>query len=152
LVEEVTMANDAPNRPVRSFLGTGWSFPPEFRGGGVVLTEDEEDIQASLTVLFRTTPGERFLQPKYGLDVGSALFEPLSTTMRTALADRARIAILLHEPRVNLVDLRVDSPDPNGGVLNIFVEYVVRATNSRFNLVFPFYDRDSNELRDAVGR
>jgi uncharacterized protein len=146
------MADDAPDRPVRSFLGTGWSFPPEFRGGGVVMTEDEEDIRASLGVLFRTAPGERFLRPTYGLDVGQAVFEPLSTTMQTALADRARIAILLFEPRVDLVDLRVDSPDATGGTLNIFVEYVVRATNSRFNLVFPFYDHDSNELRAAVGR
>ena len=117
-----------------------------------MMTEGEEDIRASLTILFRTAPGERFLQPKYGLDVGAALFEPLSTTMQTELADRARIAILLHEPRIDLVDLRVDSPDPNGGTLSIFVEYVVRATNSRFNLVFPFYDHDSNELRAAVGR
>src|SRR5207253_1272086 len=63
------MADDGPNRPARSFLGTGWSFPPEFRAGGVVMTDDEEDIRASLAVLFRTAPGERFLQPKYGLDV-----------------------------------------------------------------------------------
>jgi hypothetical protein len=146
------MADETPVRPARSFLGTGWSFPPEFRGGGVVMTEDEDDIRASLTVLFRTAPGERFLQPEYGLDVSEALFEPLSATMRTALADRARIAILLHEPRIDLVDLRIDSPDPNDGTLSIFVEYVVRATNSRFNLVFPFYDHDSNELRGAVGR
>src|SRR5262245_44101935 len=146
------MANNTPNRPVRSFLGTGWSFPPEFRDGGVVMTEDEEDIRDSLAVLFRTAPGDRFLQPEYGLDVGTALFEPLSTTMQTALADRARIAILLHEPRIDLVDLRIASPDPNAGTLNIFLEYVVRATNSRFNLVFPFYDHDSNEFRGAVGR
>ena len=146
------MADEIPQQAFRSFLGTGWSFPPEFRGEGVIMTEDEDDIRASLSVLFRTAPGERFLQPKYGLDVSAALFEPMSTTMRTELADRARIAILLHEPRVDLVDLQVDSPDPNGGALRIFVEYVVRATNSRFNLVFPFYDNDSNELRAAVGR
>ena len=58
--------------------------------------------------------------------------------MRTALADRARIAILLYEPRIDLVDLQIDSPDPNDGTLRILLEYVVRATNSRFNLVFPF--------------
>ena len=145
------MADDKP-APVGSFLGTGWSFPPEFRDGGAVMTDDEDDIRASLGILLRTAPGERFLQPKYGLDVGAALFEPVSTTMRTALADRARIAILLYEPRIDLVDLQIDSPDPNDGSLRILLEYVVRATNSRFNLVFPFYDHDSNELRAAVGR
>jgi len=146
------MADETPKPTAGSFLGTGWSFPPEFRDGSVVMTEDEDDIRASLAVLFRTVPGERFLQPKYGLDVSAELFEPLSTTMQTELADRARIAILLYEPRIDLVDLRIDSPDPNGGTLSIFVEFVVRATNSRFNLVFPFYDHDSNELLGAVGR
>jgi uncharacterized protein len=146
------MADEKPKPAFHSFLGTGWSFPPEFRDGGVVMTEDEDDIRASLGILFRTAPGERFLQPTYGLDVSAALFEPMSTTMRTELADRARIAILLHEPRVDLLDMRIDSPDPNSGSLSIFVEYTVRATNSRFNLVFPFYDHDSNELRAAVGR
>lgn len=146
------MADEKAKEAFRSFLGVGWSFPPEFRGDGVVMTEGEDDIRSSLAILFSTAPGERFLQPKYGLDMSEALFEPLSTTMRTMLADRARIAILLHEPRVDLVDLRVDSPDPNDGSLRVFVEYVVRATNSRFNLVFPFYDHDSNELRALVGR
>lgn len=37
-----------------SFLGTGWSFPPEFvmETGEVVMISDEEDIAASLKILF----------------------------------------------------------------------------------------------------
>ena len=136
--------------PSRSFLGTGWSFPPTFSNGGVVMSADEEDIQASLHILFRTTPGERFLQPKYGLDMHEILFEPMSTTLRTFLTDRVNTAILIHEPRIKLIDLKIDSPDPNDGSLHIHLEYEVRATNSRFNLVFPFYRHDSNEVRAAV--
>jgi hypothetical protein len=134
----------------RSFLGTGWSFPPVFRNGTVVMTADEEDIQASLQILFRTAPGERFLQPKYGLDMNALMFEPLSTTLRTFVVDRVRTAILIHEPRIQLLNLQIDSPDPDGGSLRILLEYEVRATNSRFNLVFPFYRSDSNEVRAAV--
>lgn len=134
----------------RSFLGTGWSFPPTFRNGTVVMTADEEDIQASLQILFRTAPGERFLQPKYGLDMNALMFEPMSTTLRTFVADRVRTAILIYEPRIKLLNLQIDSPDPDGGSLRILLEYEVRATNSRFNLVFPFYRSDSNEVRAAV--
>ncbi|HWU85134.1 MAG TPA: GPW/gp25 family protein [Rhodocyclaceae bacterium] len=133
-----------------SFLGTGWSFPPSFNTGGVVMTADEADIQASLQILFGTTPGERFLVPKYGLDMHELMFEPMSITMRTLLTDRVRTAILFYEPRIKLLNLQIDNPDPGEGTLQILLEYEVRATNSRFNLVFPFYRTDSNEVRGAV--
>ena len=50
------------------------------------------------------------------------------------------------EPSKRLVALTIDSPDPGSGTLAVTVEYEVRTTNSRFNLVFPFYRTDSNEL------
>src|SRR5262245_33483011 len=133
-----------------SFLGTGWSFPPRFANGGVAMTSDELDIHKSLEILFGTVPGERFLRPDFGLDMQAVLFEPLSTTLRSLLTDRVRTAILIYEPRIKVLNLAIGSPDPNAGTLAIELEYEVRATNSRFNLVFPFYVFDSNEARSAV--
>jgi hypothetical protein len=143
------MASDDSKATPSSFLGTGWSFPPEFvqKGRQVVMTSDEDDIRASLEILFGTAQGERFLNPKYGLDMHELLFEPTSTTMRTFLKDRIKAAILIHEPRIQLLSLEVDSPDPSSGSLRISIEYEVRATNSRYNLVYPFYEHDSNEVR-----
>lgn len=134
----------------QSFLGTGWSFPPRFAAGGVVMSRDEQDIQESLKILFGTVPGERFLEPKFGLDMQALMFEPMSMTMRSLVLDRVRTAILIYEPRIKLINLQIDSPDPHAGTLRILLEYDVRATNSRFNLVFPFYRTDSNEVRGSV--
>jgi phage baseplate assembly protein W len=145
------MAGDESPDLYTSFLGTGWSFPPRFGDAGVLMTADEDDIEASLQILFRTVPGERFLQPDFGLDVRAVLFEPMSTSLRTFLIDRVRLTILIFEPRIRLINIEVDSPDANDGTLRILIEYEVRATNSRFNLVFPFYRSDSNEVRAAVG-
>jgi hypothetical protein len=135
------MAENQGNRPFTSFLGTGWSFPPEFilETGQVAMTSDEADIAASLKILFGTTLGERFLRPKYGLDMQGMLFEPLSTTIQTLVKDRIRIAILIYEPRINLLTLELDITEQNEGRLNLLVEYEVRGTNSRFNLVYPFH-------------
>jgi hypothetical protein len=36
------------------------------------------------------------------------------------------------------------------GQLQIRLDYAVRSTNSRFNLVYPYYLGDANELRDQV--
>jgi uncharacterized protein len=146
------MDPETPRNAPTSFLGTGWSFPPEFplAGGEVVMTADEQDIEASLRILFGTAPGERFLQPRYGLDLREIQFEPMSTTLRTFLQDRVKTAILIHEPRIRLLALTIDSPDPGAGTLAVAVDYEVRTTNSRFNLVFPFYRTDGNELRGTV--
>ena len=136
-----------------SFLGTGWSYPPEFvlETGEVLMTSDEEDIQASLKILLGTAMGERFLNPKYGLDLREMLFEPLSTTMTTFLKDRARIALLIYEPRINLLRLVLDTSAQLDGRISIVVDYEVRATNSRFNLVYPFYLTDGSEMRRSLG-
>lgn len=148
-------AHDAPTH----FLGRGWAFPPTFeageltpegevvRLGGAHMSEDEADILQSLHILFGTKPGERLLQPDYGVDLGALLFEPLSTTLRTLVTDRVRLAILRHEPRIQLLQLTVDDSRALEGVLAIRLEAAVRSTNSRFNLVHPFYLGDANERR-----
>lgn len=134
-----------------SFLGCGWSFPPEFAyaPSGVHMVADDDDIRASLAILLGTTAGERFLRPKYGLDMHELLFEPMSTTMRTYIEDRVRTAILIYEPRINLVALTLDASEQPAGRVTLELEYVIRATNSRYNLVYPFYATDANEVRRA---
>jgi len=149
------MASNGPKMQAPPFLGTGWGFPPEFveNGRGVVMTSDEEDIQNSLEILFGTLQGERFMVPRYGLKPHELLFDPAGATMKTFLEDRIRTAILIHEPRIRVLSLAVDSPDPNAGTSRISLEYEVRETNSRYNLVYPFYRHDSNEmLGTLVGR
>jgi phage baseplate assembly protein W len=133
------------------FLGTGWSFPPSFRAGSVSMSGAEQDIHESLRILFSTLPGERVLAPKYGLDMHELIFEPTSTTLRTLLKDRVATALLVHEPRIQVLDLQIASPDPNDGTLAVHLEYVIRATNTRFNLVFPFYRGDASEVRETRG-
>jgi len=136
------------------FLGVGWSFPPRFEPDGrVAMSEDEQDIEESLRILFATRRGERMLDPRYGLDMHELLFDPISTTLRSLLEERVKVAVLLYEPRIEPLALRVASPEAESGVLRIELEYRVRATNSRYNLVLPFYDdRDSNESVRSAAR
>lgn len=140
------------DEPTASILGRGWSFPPEFtvETGEVAMTSDQEDIEASLRILFGTALGERFLNPKYGLDMHELLFEPMSTTLTNLLKDRIKTTILIYEPRITLVRLDLDTSAQLEGKVSIIMEYEVRATNSRYNLVYPFYTSDSSELKKSV--
>ena len=117
------------------FLGTGWSFPPRFdrNTGRVAMVEDEQDIEESLRILFGTQRGERLFEPKYGLDMHELLFDPMSTTLRTLLQERVKLGILIYEPRIEPLLVRVASPDAASGELYIELEYRVLATNSRYD-------------------
>ena len=137
--------DDHPN-----FLGRGFAFPPSFAGGQVAMVEDEVDIHQSLQILFGTLPGERVLQPQFGLDMTPLLFEPLSTTLLTLLKDRITTTLLIHEPRIRVIELVIDDSEALQGLLQIRLDYSVRSTNSRFNLVYPYYLGDANELRERV--
>jgi phage baseplate assembly protein W len=132
------------------FLGRGFGFPPRFAAGQVSMVEDEQDIHESLLILFGTLPGERVLQPKFGLDLSPLLFEPLTTTLRTLLKDRITTTLLIHEGRIRVLDLVIDDSQALEGLLQIRLEYSVRSTNSRFNLVYPYYLGDANEMRQRV--
>jgi uncharacterized protein len=146
------MMNDEPDS-YSSFLGTGWSFPPEFTvdGADLLMRSNEEDVADSLSILFHTRLGERFFNPAYGLDMHEVLFEPMSTTMKTYLEDRIRTSVMVHEPRINLLSLFIDTSRGNEGVVAIVIEYELRGTNSRYNRVYPFYTSDSSEVWKASG-
>jgi phage baseplate assembly protein W len=132
------------------FLGRGFGFPPTFAHGQVRLVDDEQDIHESLLILFGTLPGERVLQPKFGLDLSPLLFEPLTTTLRTLLKERISTTLLIHEARIRVLELVIDDSLALEGLLQIRLDYSVRSTNSRFNLVYPYYLGDANELRERV--
>ena len=137
---------------IRSLLGTGWSFPPRFVADaqGVVMTPDEADVDASLRILFGTALGERFMHPQYGLDLRELLFEPITTTAKTLLLDRIKTAVLVYEPRIKPITIEIDSAAQPEGKVALLLEYEIRATNSRYNLVYPLFKSDANDLRDLV--
>lgn len=132
----------------QSFLGRGWSFPPEFskESREVKMLEDEADIKSSLQILLSTRLGERVMVPGYGCNLEELLFNPLNLTLKTYVIDLIRTAILYHEPRIDVSKIDIDLSDELNGVLLIDIEYIIRATNSRMNMVFPFYKEEGNEL------
>ena len=123
-----------------SFLGRGWSFPPTFDKSSrqVIMLEGEQDIESSLQILLSTALGERIMQPKYGCNMDDMVFENLDTTLKTEIKNRMQTAILYYEPRIELHSIDIVPADPEERII-LTVEYTVRTTNTRYNLVFPFY-------------
>jgi len=130
-----------------SFLGRGWGFPPEFskNSKSVKLIEDEEDIKSSLEILLSTRLGERIMVPDYGCNLDELLFKPLNLTLKTYVVDLIKKAILYHEPRIDVNKIAIDPINELNGELLIKLDYIIRSTNSRKNMVFPFYKTEGSE-------
>lgn len=131
-----------------SFLGRGWKFPPEFSKGPnhTEMSSDEEDIRESLIILLSTRIGERIMNPSYGCNLDDLLFAPLTLTLKTYVADLVKTAILYYEPRIDLKKVDIAPNDDLEGELLIELDYTIRATNSRRNLVYPFYRGEGTDV------
>ena len=132
----------------RSFLGTGWGFPPEFnrRSTQINMVSEEDDIRESLWILLSTSPGERIMNPAYGCGIKSLIFDNFNESTETEVQDLIERAILFFEPRVILDSIHIDVADVYNGLIRIHLDYRIRVTNSRHNMVYPFYFREGTNL------
>ena len=131
------------------FLGRGWSFPPEFSKSQkeVEMTTDVDDINNSLKILLSTRPGERVLFPKYGCNLEKMLFKPLNLSLTTEMTETIKKAIMLYESRIEVLDVVLDNSEELEGKISISIDYEVRNTNTRRNMVFPFYKGEGTEIQ-----
>ncbi|MEP5193695.1 MAG: GPW/gp25 family protein, partial [Roseobacter sp.] len=117
--------------------------------GEVQMTQGETDIAESLRILMTTRPGERIMQPAYGCRLHDFIFELNDAETEAAIETTVRQAILFFEPRITLETVRVDTTDWLGGSIKIMLEYTVDQTNSRSNMVFPFYIDEGTLISDT---
>lgn len=103
------------------------------------MLEGEADIESSLQILLTTSVGERIMQPKFGCNMEDLVFETLDTTLKTEMKNRIEVAILFFEPRIDLNSIDLVPGNETEGITLLILDYTVRNTNTRNNLVFPFY-------------
>lgn len=108
------------------------------------MVSGNEDIQQSLTILLSTRLGERVMQEDYGCDLAEMLFEEVDQAFINSLTTLVTDAILYYEPRINVDRLDVSDDDIEEGRLLISIDYTVSATNSRYNMVYPFYLKEAS--------
>ena len=121
------------------FLGKGWQFPVAVdERGELEVAEYEESVRQSIWLILGTAKGERVMRPDFGCGIYDMVFEVNSSTTAAEAAEQVRDALLSFEPRIDVLDIEV-SPGEDGEVLYISIDYQVRATNTVFNLVYPFY-------------
>jgi phage baseplate assembly protein W len=131
-----------------AFLGTGWSFPPEFSlRAGVRMVSAQEDIKQSLYIVLATAPGERVMRPAFGAGIRQQVFNSIDTTTVTILKDTIARAILFFEPRVKVEAIDADTAMALEGRLDLSITYTIISSNTRHNIVYPFYCLEGSDVQ-----
>ncbi len=113
--------------------GRSLAFPPQVGANGQMMwSEGEQNVRESLTIILRTRPGERLMQPDFGCDLERYLFEPNTISTLRLIQDEVERAIARFEPRVRLDDVHVESrPDQARVLVDITIAYTLVATQAR---------------------
>jgi len=123
------------------FLGTGWSFPPQFTQGGknIDTTQNATNVHKSILILLQTDIGERVMQEDFGGSLLPFQFEQINTRLLNNIKERITKSIEIHEPRVILDGIEIQQDEQNAGLLLVRLQYTIRTINTSFNMVYPFY-------------
>ena len=123
------------------FLGIGWRFPvarDEYKRR-FAPAKYEESIQQAIRIILSTSKGERVMRPDFGCGIHELVFAPNSAATRGLAEHHVREALLCWEPRIEVLKVEASPAGAQGETLMITISYRVRATDNRFNLVYPFY-------------
>jgi len=125
------------------FLGRGWKYQPDkpvsVMDGKITYSEGEESIKESIMIILGTARGERVMRPDFGCDLNRFVFALNNTTTATLIESYVRESLLKYEPRIEVTDMKVTPDEAEGNKLYIDIEYTVKTSNTKDNLVYPFY-------------
>src|SRR5262249_29259128 len=120
--------------------GRGWRFPVVAdRTGRIAFEESEDSIEEAIEIILGTSPGERVMRPEFGCGIWELLMEANTAQLHGRVQGQVRDALVRWEPRIDVLDVRIDSPPEQKNLLLIRIDYRVRANNAFFNLVYPFF-------------
>ena len=123
-----------------SFLGTGAKFPFEIdkATGRIMTVSGTQSVKESLYIILMTGLTERLARPDFGTNILGYSFMSASPTVMGMLRRELSQRILSQEPRISDINIEMELAGSKEYML-ISIDYLVAATNTRDNLVFPFY-------------
>ncbi len=124
----------------KDFLGKGMKFPPQINQatGRFVTVSEEQSVKESLYLILMTQKTERPLRPDFGSEIMSYTFLDVNGPMINMIIRTITDQIENQEPRVTDVQVTADTRSRNGVVI-FEIGYTIVSTNTRDNMVFPFY-------------
>jgi len=127
-------------------IGAGWNFPLDVDArGGILLARGGEDVAQAMRLILGTARGERRMRPEFGCGIHDFMFAPIDATTIGMVRYHVTEALGRWEPRIDVNDVRVRLDRDIDGCLLIEIDYTLRRTGDRRNLVYPFYSIPEQE-------
>jgi len=124
----------------KEFLGIGWKFLIKLDSSGKFkLSKYEEDIEESIRIILGTIPGERVMRPEFGCGIYEYVFSTINISNLALIEEEVKKALTLYEPRIEIIKIKASADTNREGLVLIEIGYRVISTNTRQNLVYPFY-------------
>ena len=132
-------------------VGRGWAHPCTLTPGGAVqLRSGGPELDAAITMIIATAPGERVMRPDFGCTIWELLFDPIDAGTIGLMEHAVREALERWEPRIEVTAIGVSFDAIESGMLYVDVGYSIRGLNDPRNLVFPFYVIPSEPEQPAL--
>lgn len=128
----------------KEFLGKGWKFPVNVdTGGNIRMSEHEDNIKEAILIILSTAKGERVMRPDFGCGIHDLVFAQINSAVFSLIRSSVTEALKKWEPRIDVIKVDISSEKADEGKLLVNIEYEIRSTNNRYNMVYPFYIRES---------
>jgi len=121
-------------------LGSGWAFPPTVDARGrIALARQERDVEEAIYMILLTPVGQRVMRPEFGCRIHELIFAPNDATTIGLARYYVEDALGMWEPRIEVLEVRVQADRENNARLLVQIRYEIKATHDERSLVFPFY-------------
>ena len=125
----------------KEFLGRGLASPLQVDPrGGIALTSSARNIEQSIEIILKTSPGERVMRPEFGSRIHELVFAPHDVVTEGLVIHYVVEALEQWEPRIQVREVDILPPDPDkDGVLMVEIKYQIKATHDERSIVYPFF-------------
>ena len=111
-------------RVSQSFKDISMSFETNPLNNDLIGLKNSSAIARSIRNIVFTQPGEKFFDPDFGSRISESLFENVDDVSALAIEDEIRSSIINFEPRVKLLNTKVNA-NPDSNEMNVTIEYEI---------------------------
>ena len=114
-------------RVSQGFKDISMSFQSNPLNNDLIAIKNVNAITRSIRNIVLTTPGEKFFDPDFGSNVSRLLFENVDDITASQIQEEIEFSINNYEPRVKLIDIKVNADNDNASFDTIITYEVIGA-------------------------
>jgi phage baseplate assembly protein W len=82
-------------------------------------------VKQNIKMLILTNPGERVMEPEYGVGIREFLFENFESDVFARIDSRIREQVSQYMPAIQIKSLQFTNSNPDNNTLSLYLEYSI---------------------------